>query len=309
MASNPMQRKTRNAFLLGFLIMLIIAVLIGVVVYMLLIKPIKEEKEQEEAQTYAVYRLKATNSVESGGKITNAMVEVVEIPATEQQRGDLIAAERIDQSGNVQKVSFPGGNSKIALKGGTILTKSMLTDGQEELSDSLRYVEYNMISIPTLVDIGDYVDIRVKLPNTQDLIVISRKQIQNLYGQTVGLNLDEQEILYLNSAIVETYVLDGAAELYLAKYVEAGIQEAAEKTYVPTAEVVALIQQDPNIVETARNAVASAYNNSGNVRGPLNSSLEQYAEERRNNIQSGIQQQIEAARQARENYLSGLEGY
>ncbi len=310
MASNPMQRKTRNAFLVGFAVMLIIAILIGVVVYMLMIKPMIEEEKEEEQQMYAVYRLTATSSVDSGEEITSNMVEVVEIPATAQQRGDLIPAEMLDQSGNVQKIPFTGGNSKLALEGGTILTRSMLTD-EEETPDSLRYVEYNMITMSTTLEIGEYVDLRLRLPNAQDFIVLSHKKIENIYGQTVGLNLTEDEIVLLNSAIVESYVMT-SSEMYLAKYVEAGLQEKAEVTYVPTAEIYNLILTDPNIVDIARKAITDRFNanySGYSVRERIDAQKAQYADEEKFNIEAGMQQQIENAREARQNYLSGLEGY
>ena len=92
MASNPMQRKTRNAFLLGFLLMLVLAIFIGVAAYMLIVKPMIDEEKQEELQTYAVYRLAPGFNVKSGEEITSAMVEAVDIPVTEDRKGDLIAA-------------------------------------------------------------------------------------------------------------------------------------------------------------------------------------------------------------------------
>ena len=103
--------------------------------------------------------------------------------------------------------------------------------------------------------------------------------------------------------------MNGSAELYLAKYVEPGMQEKATYTYSPTAQTVELIQNDPNIVTTAREAIATKYANSGTVRNPINNTLSQYsAEDIKNNIEIGIRKQIEDAKNARESYLSELEG-
>ncbi len=44
----------------------------------------------------------------------------------------------------------------------------------EDIENSLRYMEYNMITMPTTLEEGDYIDIRLRLPNSQDLIVISK---------------------------------------------------------------------------------------------------------------------------------------
>lgn len=308
MPSNPMQRKVRNSFLLGVLVMLLIAALIGTAIYLLVIKP-KVDKEKEEASQYDyVYRLKAGKSVKSGEEITAAMVEEVAIPVTTSST-DFIRAKRQDQNGNVQDIAFTGGyKSKVDLKEGTILTKSMLNELEEdEISDSLRYVEYNMITIPTTLEEGEYVDIRLRLPNAQDLIVVSKKSIVSAFEQTIGFNLTEEEIVLLNSAIVESYKMT-SSELYLARYVEPGMQEKSVYTYSPSEEVMALIQSDPNIVATARESIANKYMNSGNIRNPINNTLNQYYDEAKTNVESGMQQQITNAKQARENYLSDLDG-
>lgn len=307
MPSNPMQRKVRNSFLLGVLVMLVIAILIGAIVYLVVIKP-KADKEKADATQYDyVYRLKSGKSVNSGEEITGSMVEAVEIPVTTNNT-DFIRAKRTDQTGKLVDVAFTSGyKSKVALKEGTILTKSMLMSTEDEdIENSLRYMEYNMITMPTTLEEGDYIDIRLRLPNSQDLIVISKKSIVSIYNQTVGFNLTEDEILLLNSAIVESYKMT-SSELYLAKYVEPGVQEKSVYTYSPSEEVVNLIQSNPNIVATARESIANKYLNSGNIRNPINSALSQYAEDAKFNVESGMQQQITNAKQARESYLSGLE--
>lgn len=307
MPSNPMQRKVRNSFLLGVLVMLVIAILIGAIVYLVVIKP-KADKEKANATQYDyVYRLKSGKSVNSGEEITGSMVEAVEIPVTTNNT-DFIRAKRTDQTGKLVDVAFTSGyKSKVALKEGTILTKSMLMSTEDEdIENSLRYMEYNMITMPTTLEEGDYIDIRLRLPNSQDLIVISKKSIVSIYNQTVGFNLTEDEILLLNSAIVESYKMT-SSELYLAKYVEPGMQEKSVYTYSPSEEVVNLIQSNPNIVATARESIANKYVNSGNIRNPINSALSQYAEDAKFNVESGMQQQITNAKQARESYLSGLE--
>lgn len=305
MVSNPMQRKVRNSFLLGVLVMLIVAILIGAIIFLVAVKPNKDK--EEEGITLEVYRLKTGINVKSGQEITSDMVESVEIFARDNTT-DFIPAKIDDGNGNGIDVSFDSGyKSKLVLSGGTILTYSMLYS-EDETPDSLRYVEYNMITIPTTVDIGSYVDIRLRLPNSQDLIVISKKEIINLYNQTVGLNLTEEEILILNSAIVESYVMT-SSELYMAEYVEPGLQEAATYTYSPSEGTVTLIKANPNIVDEMKNEIANNYYNSSDIRNPIVDELQQNSVEANENIKQGMQEQIEAAKKAREDYLSELNGY
>lgn len=275
--------------------------------FVTILKP-KIDKEKGETIAY-VYRLKAGVNISSGEEIIPSMVESVEIPVTTNLT-DFILAKRQDQTGKIVDIGFMSGyTSKVDLKEGTILTKSMLNEGENEISNSLRYVEYNMITMPTTLDIGSFIDIRLRLPNGQDLIVVSKKEIANVYGQTIGLNLTEDEILILNSAIVERYIIT-ASELYMTTYVEPGTQTAAKYTYMPTSEVIALMNMDENIVAEARAALASLYAKQGvtEIRGQINTIRNQYGEAE-SNIEAGIQAQIEAAQKARKDYLSGLEGY
>jgi len=309
MVANPMQRKVRNSFLLGILVMLIITILIGTIVFLLVIKPNLDKKKEEEAQVYAyAFKLKAGVSVESGAEIDSSMVESVEIVVNNEQTDFVLAKTKNPATGVVSDMAFPSGyKSKIDLSGEAVLTYSMLFE-EEETPDSLRYVEYNMITMPTTLDYGNYIDIRLRLPNGQDLIVVSKKEIINMYGQTVGLNLTEEEILVLNSAIVESYIMMGAAELYIATYVEPGLQDAAALTYSPAGDVINLIYSDENIVTSAKNYLVEKYNTSS-TRGTIDSKKAEYGEEQKYNIEAGMQEQIEAARAARESYLSELQGY
>ncbi len=302
MPSNPMQRKVRNSFFLGILVMLVITILIGTIAFMLVIKPkFDAAKKDAEQPKVFVCRLKQGQDVKSGEEITSSMLEKVEIPVA----SSTVATDFINEPNTIS-----GYKSKINLKGGTVLTQNMLYSEEEgETADSLRYIEYNVVTIPTTLEEGDYVDIRLRLPNAQDLIVISKKEIISIYGQTLGLYLSEEEILLLNSAIVEAFAMP-SSELYLAKYVEPGMQEKSIYTYSPTAVVVDLISKNPNIVSTARDAIVNRYLESGTVRNPINSELGKYtAEESKYNIEAGMSEQLEAARKAREDYLSGLEGY
>ena len=311
MPVNPIKRKTRNAFLLGILTMLLVAIVAGVILFIVLIKPNMEETKKAEEQVVAyVYRLKTGINVESGKEITSDMVESVEIPINTVAT-DFITAKVSNDKGKTTDIPFVDGyKAKVLLTEGTILTYSMLYE-DEKVTDSLRLMEYNMLTLPIALNVGDYVDVRLRLPNGQDLIVISKKEIKDIYGQTVSMNLKEEEILVLNSAIVEAYIMNGSAELYVAKYVEPGMQQAAVYTYMPTNEVITLINTDENIVSRARNELANLYIKEGvmGVRGQVNNSLLQYSASSKENIEQGIAEQIEAAKKAREAYLSGLEGY
>ena len=306
MVSNPMQRKARNSFLLGMTITLIICAIVGVVAYVV-ISGQEEAKEQEEgALTYA-YRLKT--DVRSGEEITLDKVESILVTEKAVPVGAFASKTKTKNSKGKEAwvdTVFPSGyKSKLDLSAGTILAESLVYEG-EQLTNDVRYVEYNMLTLPTTIIEGDYIDIRLTLPNGQDLIVVSKKEVKSILGDTIGLELTEGEILMMESAIVETYIMT-ASKIYAIQYVEPGIQDAAAKTYTPTVEVQGLIERNPNITSEAKAKFKSRFN--ADIRVWTDLGKNTYAGESKQNLESGIQEEIENARDAREAYLSGLTSY
>ena len=306
MVSNPMQKKARNSFLLGMIITLIVCIIIGALFYMILTKQSKAKEKEEGTLTY-VYKLKS--DVGAGHEITSANVESVMV-TSKAVPNDAFASKTKSSNSKGKETwtdkGFPGGyKAKVNLKAGTILSAGLVYEG-EELTSDVRYVEYNMLALPTTVTEGEFVDIRLKLSNGQDLIVVSKKEIKSILGATIGLELSEGEILMMESAIVEAYVMS-ASKLYVTQYVEPGIQEAAKNTYVHTQAVQALIAADGNIVDTAKEALTREF--SENKRAWVNNELSNYSGNETENIETKLKEEIENAKAAREAYLSGLTSY
>ena len=64
-----------------------------------------------------------------------------------------------------------------------------------------------------------------------------------------------------------------------------------------------------DIEEIAENELIKRYNSARDaVRGELNSSLDQYSEDRLDNIEQGVEEQITKAQEERERYLEALSG-
>lgn len=273
---------------------------------MILTKQSKAKEKEEGTLTY-VYKLKS--DVGAGHEITSANVESVMV-TSKAVPNDAFASKTKSSNSKGKETwtdkGFPGGyKAKVNLKAGTILSAGLVYEG-EELTSDVRYVEYNMLALPTTVTEGEFVDIRLKLSNGQDLIVVSKKEIKSILGATIGLELSEGEILMMESAIVEAYVMS-ASKLYVTQYVEPGIQEAAKNTYVPTQAVQALIAADGNIVDTAKEALTREF--SENKRAWVNNELSNYSGNETENIETKLKEEIENAKAAREAYLSGLTSY
>ena len=198
---------------------------------------------------------------------------------------------------------------------GTILTDSMITTSDEALTSDLRVQEYNMIMLSSGLTTDDYIDIRLRMPSGLDYVIVSKKKIEVpiIDGvesvNTIWVKLTEEETLAMSNAIVEAYMMEGAI-LYTTKYVEPGTQERATPTYIPSEAVINLVQSDPNIVQEAKNAMITRYNeNAGQIRGSINSEISQTEEDdRTTNLNSGISSEVSTAQEQRQSYLESLAG-
>lgn len=306
MASNPMQKKAMNSFLLGFFVMLIIAVIVGGIAFFIMNRNNKKAEEQNQAgtQTY-VYRL--NTNVESGKTIESSMVTSVLVNAEAVPNDAVASKTKTTVNGKEEWVdrsfTYAGYKSKIALTSGTIITESMLYE-DEAITDSERIVEYNVLQLPVQLDIGEYIDIRFLFSNGQDYIIVSHKEVMDITEDTIWLKLREDEILLMSNAIVEA-AISPATNIYVTKYVEPGLQGAATTTYVPSSEVINLINSDPNVVDSAKATLISRYNGSS-ARGYIQNELNKYSMEATDNIEQKIEEMREQARQAREEYLYGV---
>lgn len=316
MAMNPMQRRARNSFLIGFLVALIIMAL---VVFFLLqkIKSLNEAKEAIEALQKTVYV--AADDLESGQIITLEDNFIYSKVQTTMDLTEVIAEEdfqMMDSDGNIEVNEYDEPIAKeimmkINVPAGTIVTKDMIVATDEEVEDSQRITEYNMILLPSHLKNGDYIDVRLSLSTGQDYVVLAKKRVYGTTDTSVYLKLNEDEILTLNNAIVESYILTGS-KLYAYQYIEPGMQEAATVTYVPSQDVVNMINTSPNVTNDARQALADRINILAEVRnaqiGPALSEAIEDGVDASSSVETGISTEIEKIKAARQSYVSELEG-
>lgn len=294
MVANPMQKRARNSFLLGMIITLIVCVIIGIIIYFVFIAQNKGDEEKGDLVTAYVLN----QDVKSGDIIDYSSFKQIKIYENMVPKNYIDASKLASMEGDCI--------AKVNLYQNSIVTTDTIVLKEEATTEDLRYVEYNMILLPTTILEGDYIDIRLTLPNGQDLIIVSKKQVKTILGDTIGLELTEGEILMMESAIVEAYIMT-ASKIYAIQYVEPGNQAAAKATYTPTAEVQALIDRNPNIANEARAQLKNKFN--GDIRVGTDNSKNAYSMQGQQNLEAGIQKQIEDAKAAREAYLSGLTSY
>ena len=290
MATNPMQRKARNSFLMGMLVMLLISgVIIALLVFLLInAKEAEQEREGSQLSAYVLQR-----DLRSGESISVSDLKKVEVPVDSIPVDYLNPADLSDNT-----------ITKIALARGTVVSKTMLTSSDEKITSDIRLQEYNMLILPVYLDPGEYIDVRLTLPNGQDYIVISKKRVIDVMEHTIWLELSEVEIQTMTSAIVETYIMTGS-NLYVNKYVEPGIQQDATPTYPVNKAVLEQIESNPNIAQEARNALRGEYN-SEQRNNRLNSEIESYGDSAKGNVETKIKEQNDRTKALREKMLDDL---
>lgn len=357
MATNPMQRKARNSFLLGVLTTLVLAAIV-IALLILQLKNYKEKEATEQANSVKVWVL--SQDVISGQVITNNMLTqqvtsktlvpsnaigdltILDDYALSDKEGNEVTTEYknnvatlyiskngtkyeiktedetgsyyIEKSGNKEYIELAQEPivAKIDMNKNSVLTIDSISKSNEKTTDDLRKQEYNVLVLPTQLQTGEYVDVRLALASGQDYIVVSKKQVEipQVNGvdseDTVWMRLTEGEIIAMNNAIVDAFRLPGA-KLYATTYTEAGIQTAATPTYIPSAEVMQLINNNPNIVEQAKAALVRRFNENyqrvraDNINPSINGNQE--GEE---NLKTKVDESISNSKENRKSYLQSL---
>lgn len=293
MVSNPIQKQKRNSMLIGLIVGLVIGLILCVILYLFLSSN-AGVSGGEGTKTVAVLN----KAIKSGAEITQADVETRNV-----------------NSKNVPTdttLNVVGSIAKIDLTSGTVLSTSMITSKNETLTKDLREQEYSMIVLPTQLVAGDYIDIRLQLPDGGDYIVVSKKCVQKADDTTVWLKMNEEETLVMSNAIVEYYIMTGS-KLYATKYTEPGTQEAATPTYVPNATVVDLINSqlknddnpNGNIESLTNGRFSEKLKNIRNSR--IKTQLNQYNDTGLENLETKLQEEIKNLQESRQAYFGTLD--
>lgn len=288
MGANPMQKMKRNSMLTGIIAGLAVGLVLCGAEYLFLTGSSSGMVSKEDSVTVCVLN----KAVKSGTKITQADITTKKV-----------SRENAPTDATMQVID---GVAKIDLTSGTIVGASMLNNTNDALTSDLREQEYNMVTLPTQLSVGDFIDIRLQLPNGGDYIVVSKKQVVNCNSSTIWLKMNEEEILTMSNAIVEYYVMAGS-KLYATTYTDPGAQEASIPTYCPNSEVVALISGNKNITSQITDGQGRFSEALKNLRNNvINKELNNYSDTKLENIEKNMQEEIQSLKESRESYFGVL---
>lgn len=312
---NPLEKKARSSFIKGLLIAGLIGIIVIVILTVQIFKMRGEENQRIASQKNVVI---IKQDIKSGEEITSNMLLTVKANSEVASTGAMTMADfstlstATDDAGNTANLRVL---AKIDISAKTVITEDMLSTEETAVSNDLRQQEYNMIVLPSTLADGDTIDIRLRLPNGADYIVLSKKKVKlaDLNGAvsatTILINVTEDQILTMSAAIVDAYKISGS-KLYATKYTDPGLQAVATATYIPSNDTINLIDKDPNIVTTARNALITRYNeNYSTYRTGIQSTINSIeSSTQQSRVESGTSSETATQQAERKTYLDSLAG-
>ncbi|SHO47039.1 hypothetical protein SAMN02745217_01374 [Anaerocolumna xylanovorans DSM 12503] len=196
------------------------------------------EAMAEEMSGYTVTAYEAVTDIKAGEIITKEMAASKRTLSGQDKKNFMTA----DDIGSQALADIPKG---------TELLKNMLL--KNTIEDDLRELEFSSNIAGEHIREGDYTDIRLRYPDGEDYIVLSKIYINriDLEKRYLYLNLSPEEIHLISSALVDCYLKTGSY-LYMARYIQASCQEPSYVTYIPNTDVLELMKKDPNIAEKTR---------------------------------------------------------
>ena len=307
--ANPMQRRAKNAFLLGILVATaVMAVVVGLLIYNL--TTVNEKMEEIEAKQKFVFvaasDLEPETEIVEGTLMRQQVITTVNDANFVDDSVIYIKTEGLTPEENETEEEVAIYKTKIKIAAGTIVTKDMIYTDGEGIAKDERLQEYNTISLPSQLQNGDYVDIRFRLATGEDFVVLTKKKVEGTNTDTIWLKVNEEEILTLNSAIVENWMLTGS-KLYAIEYTDPANQEKATITYPINADVLKQIEITPNMLGKAKDELYKRYN--VDQRNKIEAGIQAVEyDDRVDLLEEGIKAELERKKELREEYVTSLEG-
>lgn len=175
----------------------------------------------ELSQTITVYRAKV--DIKSGNTIVDSDLESIQVSTMFSANYDTTAEDLV-------------GNVAIAdIAAGSYITKDFVYP--VEIKSDYRTLDVICDKSPIGFNIGDTIDVRITFPNGQDFILLSKKLINDVYGNVVQIVVDEKDILIYKSAeadwarFTKNGTAGAAVQIYCTTYVAAGAQTSSSQYY------------------------------------------------------------------------------
>ena len=212
MMMGPTKKKVITTGIVAF----IIPVVLGSIFFINYNKSKNEEIAKLQKQSHVIDRFVFAENMIAGDIITAEDLKGVQVKAESAPIDSFV-------SGDAALEKIVGRKMRINAEKKTIVAASMFTEEDDTLSKDERLQEFNMIALPSDLEVGDFVDLRITMPTGENYIVVNGKEVKqigsNADSNAVFLQLNEEEILRTTAAVLESYLDDGY-KIYANKYVK-----------------------------------------------------------------------------------------
>lgn len=180
------------------------------------------------------------DDVEIGEKIESDDYTAIQVPST--MANGLIQDES----------QLDGKYYRMDLSTGNAISSDDVYD--EKISDDLRLLDVVLNTVPVGLKVGSYVDVRITMPDGQDYIAISHKQVKDINSGVLKLAVNEHDIHAYNSMLIDSLMYAGTT-MYAVEYVEGGLQKASDTYYPMSKKVLAIANKDPNLLTAIKSDI------------------------------------------------------
>ena len=194
------------------------------------------QHQSEVIDTIQVFRYKS--NIRSGAYITEDDVEPVQIAAATytdafiRTVNDLpaYAAKNLSKDTIVQKADFTY---------------------DEYVSDKKFTKELSFTSLPLGLQVGDYVDIRILLPNGESYVVLNHIRVEAIESTSISIKVSEEEVALVTGMIMDQAVYNSYVLFYLERYLDPGADNSIA-FYPVCNELAEFYKFNPNIHDLTR---------------------------------------------------------
>lgn len=211
-------------------------------------------------------------AINSTLQIQNAQIQselsAIGTMTTVYQVGTKVFASKEINAGDLVPVSVPatavGSNTvidlsqikgkcyKIDINPGTILTTDMFMVKDDSMLVKKFTRELTLTALPLGLQQGEYIDIRLLLPNGEEYIVFSHLKVDMISGTNISFKVSEEESYILNSMLQDLAVYGSATAFYATRYLEPGLHTDTVAFYPVQSEMEDWIRWNPNIDDPTR---------------------------------------------------------
>jgi len=182
----------------------VIGIVISIIWAVNVVKSYEEGTNKDYIANYTTEIVMLNKDVIQGETITENMLTTARVH---------ISSAPADQAG----YNAIGKIAKYNIPANIPLVNSMF--GENIVTIDERIQEVSSVMLPTGLVEGEYIDIKIKMASGLEYVVLPQVKAERIFGTTIWLYLNEEELYLLNSAIVDTYLSDGVT-LYGVRYVD-----------------------------------------------------------------------------------------